>query len=301
MDEAPIAFTMNPSSIGKGQIAEIALSGLWGMSLGNNKIRISSKAGEVERYVKIVLPASAVLDLEFDEGSGTDAFDSSGNNNNGILYNDSIHSKFGGGPAIKCSNPPTVGCPKWVEGKHGKALKFDADYDYVEVLDSTSLDSLAYTKQATWSLWFKFESFVFPEVQPTFLGKNFTEQFKEYDIRFNYNGTSQNFKKISLALANGTDIDYLNIDKTDWNIGEWYHLTINYNNTTRISNAYVNGIFINSHTFTLNNLLIDVSEPLLIGISFEAMAFNGTIDNIRIYNKALTPDETVVLKLGEFE
>ncbi len=86
MDEAPIAFTMNPSSIGKGQVAEIALSGLWGMSFGNHKIRISSKAGEVERYVKAVLPDSCVLDLEFDEGSGNITYDSSGYGNNGAIH-----------------------------------------------------------------------------------------------------------------------------------------------------------------------------------------------------------------------
>ena len=72
---------------------------------------------------------------KFDEGSETIAYDSSGNNNHGTLYSGSN----------VCSNPPTSGCPTWVEGKFGKALRFDGIDDYVEVLDSPSLNPTSIT------------------------------------------------------------------------------------------------------------------------------------------------------------
>jgi hypothetical protein len=61
---------------------------------------------------------------KFDEGSGTIAYDSSGNNNHGTLYSGSN----------VCSNPPTSGCPTWVDGKFGKALQFDGVDDYAHMV-----------------------------------------------------------------------------------------------------------------------------------------------------------------------
>ncbi|MEM1725260.1 MAG: DUF2341 domain-containing protein, partial [Thermoplasmata archaeon] len=59
-----------------------------------------------------------VLHLTFDEGEGTIAYDSSGNNNHGTLING----------------------PTWVDGKFGKALGFDGVDDYINVSATTSLD-----------------------------------------------------------------------------------------------------------------------------------------------------------------
>ncbi|RJS75398.1 PEGA domain-containing protein, partial [Methanophagales archaeon] len=55
---------------------------------------------------------------KFDEGAGTTAVDSSGNNNNGTLIDN----------------------PDWVNGKIGKALGFNGSTNYVEINDSDSLD-----------------------------------------------------------------------------------------------------------------------------------------------------------------
>ena len=66
----------------------------------------------------------------FDEGSGNIAKDYSGNNNHGTLYSSTTI----------CSNPPTSGCPQWVDGKVGKALQFtQASNQQVIVNDPVSL------------------------------------------------------------------------------------------------------------------------------------------------------------------
>jgi hypothetical protein len=59
----------------------------------------------------------------FDEGSGNIAKDYSGNDNNGTLYSSTT----------VCSNPPTPGCPTWTTGKVGGALSFDGVDDDVYI------------------------------------------------------------------------------------------------------------------------------------------------------------------------
>jgi hypothetical protein len=65
----------------------------------------------------------------FDEGTGTIAYDKSGNNNNGTLLNG----------------------PTWTSGKVGGALSFDGVNDYVNVGTSTILKNI--TSSITMSTW----------------------------------------------------------------------------------------------------------------------------------------------------
>lgn len=66
-----------------------------------------------------------------DEGSGTTAGDSSGNNNNGIIYG-----------------------ATWVDGKIEKALNFDGNDDYISIAHSPSLE---FSDSVTVAGWIKIE------------------------------------------------------------------------------------------------------------------------------------------------
>src|SRR4030042_5271152 len=70
---------------------------------------------------------------KFDEGSGTTAFGSSGNGNDGIFN----------------------GNPQWVAGKFGGALEFNGD-DYLNCGNGPSLQIQA---QITIAFWFKVQAF----------------------------------------------------------------------------------------------------------------------------------------------
>ena len=59
----------------------------------------------------------------FDEGNGTITHDTSGEENDGTLYDANTTNDDGNTP------------PQWIDGKFGKALSFDGEDDYVEVPD----------------------------------------------------------------------------------------------------------------------------------------------------------------------
>src|SRR3989344_3227356 len=71
----------------------------------------------------------------FDEGSGTTAQDSSGNNNTGILTNG----------------------PTWTTGKIGQALNFDGVDDYVDVANESNFD-FERTDPFSISLWVNYNT-----------------------------------------------------------------------------------------------------------------------------------------------
>jgi hypothetical protein len=368
MDEAPIAFTMTPSSIGKGQIAEITLNSLFGVSIGNHKIRISNKAGEVERYVKTVLPDSCVLNLEFDEEQGNTAHDNSGYGNDGTLYNfnnyvcalayegysitvscpsgeliDSIKNAVyvNASSPSSCSNSDPAGfsyrycdyanncigknscsfqvsnticggdpapgygknlilnvsCSPWVNGKFGKALQFDGANDYVNISDSNILDVTNFTFEAWINLY---ELPTEDGNYKTIFDKiNSSSPFWSYLFRFSPNAGINQLTVGTIDITSQPKYSSADLgNKLTKNV--WHHVLGSFNGST--AKLYFDGnleIQNNFHTA----IPFKSDGPLWIGTNTEQQGgtglFNGTIDNLRIYNKELTPVQTVSFKLEE--
>lgn len=273
MDDAPFAFTMNPSSIGEGQVAEIALSGLWGISLGNHKVRISNKAGEVERYVKAELPDSCVLALDFDEGSGTTVNDKSGYGNNGILYNSpnvtwNYDCKFGGCLAFNSTGTSTAG--------------------RVEIPNSQSLNATG--NQITVAAWVRPYNFTPGSPYGTIVWKPNTWGFGVGG------GSGATNPLIQFYLVNSTGDQLLNWSTNSINFNVWSHLTLVYNGS--YASIFINGNLDKNVSITGN--ISANTKNVFIGQRTDLdRAFNGTIGTVRIYNKVLTPSQTVSLSLGE--
>jgi hypothetical protein len=58
IDDASFNYFMKPASIGKGEIGTIELN-IQTLTLGNHKIRITTKSTEVERYVNVTMSGSS--------------------------------------------------------------------------------------------------------------------------------------------------------------------------------------------------------------------------------------------------
>ena len=207
-----------------------------------------------------------VAHWDFNKGKGNVLHDKSGNKNDGRIY----------GAA-------------WVKGTVGTALQFDGKDDYV---DCGAGPSLNVEKAATVVLWFKPEALQGGLVTRS-TGMGWTDQrlviaFLTYFTR-----------KLSLlgCLASG---------KTYWR-GDlplpptkgWSHLAMTFD--ARNVKVYLDTVLVTSTVKGFEPKFADV--PLLIGKcqGLGKQFFKGLIDEVRIYNRALTQAEVEVLYKAEAE
>jgi hypothetical protein len=194
-----------------------------------------------------------VLCLPFDEGSGTTAKDFSGYGNNGTLYG-----------------------PTWVDGKYGKALSFDGVDDYVDCGKPTI------TGTFTVVAWAKVNDTgvraVIGTRSPSDCG---------FDFKF------QNGNVIHGDIGNGSGWITTSADAPfNYSLNTWYQVAYVVTKTGYI--IYVNGNQIASGSYSESTpVLSDANHAITIGNTAVGGGewFKGTIDEVRIYNRALSADE----------
>ena len=198
------------------------------------------------------------------EGTGSYAGDASGNKNTGTLTNG----------------------PTWVDGKRGKALNFDGSNDYVEMGNV-----LNPTTNMTLVAWFNIKSFA---------GINY--------LISRDNGTTATRRDYSLDVANSTTLRYsyddtatnpTNKDVTvqTLNTNQWYHFVIVLDSGNNAM-FYLNGVSVGSATAathvgqTTNSFHIGRSHNTSSGSQIYT---NSLIDEVRVYNRALSAAEVQAL------
>jgi hypothetical protein len=195
----------------------------------------------------------------FDEGSGTVAGDSSGNGNNGTLQ-----------------GTPT---PNWVAGKFGDALQFDGSQNYVQVSNSPSIQYAG--GSVTLSAW----------INPRDDGA-----FRDVIVR------KEN--TYNLYYAGGLSIEWFNgsiwrqVTTGQLLSHTWHYvaavITYNQSQSQTTFTIYLDGVAIKSQTVN-GTMDTGATDPLFIGgftqSPTDAFCFNGTIDEARIYNRALSAAE----------
>jgi hypothetical protein len=257
--------------INEDETGTISLSGLWNFNLGGHTLRITNPRVVTETPVDAVLPDSTVLDLEFDEGQGNIAYDKSGYGNNGILGNGTSGTE-----------------PQWTSNcKFGGCLSFtgtpDVNADVVVVNDipntSVTVAAWIYPKQILGDQRAIASKWTFPSISKNewlFRLSNNTQS--DYDFYIN-NGTDQ----ISAAADSNIVIN------------NWYHVMFSYDMGSGKVVFYKDGVYLSESYVGVAH---DTSEPVRIGAqgggSFDP--FDGMIDEFRIYNQAITPDEIISLR-----
>ena len=188
----------------------------------------------------------------FDEGSGTTVYDSSGNNNDGTIYGAS-----------------------WVDGKFGKALNFDGADDYVSDGSNINVSALSVECWVNPAEWDYYDRIV---QRANGDGKGFALRISREDsfiFQVKQYSTDFNIKYESYLAAN-----------------TWYHVVGTWDgNTANQPKIYVNA---DEGTDSVTDDASDGGGTILeIGRRSNAAYnyFKGIIDEVRIYNRALTQEE----------
>ena len=203
---------------------------------------------------------------KLDEGRGTIATDSSGNDNDGTLNGD----------------------PNWVTGKvGGYALDFDGDGDYVNVPDNNT--GLDIDSNMTIAAWVKLNSvgphlFYIVTKQPSgTAGDNYPGNY-EFKIQFPSWHLNLSHQSSTGQVCSG----YKSTSAVGF--GQWYHVAVTLVEGGNV-NFYIDGVPVGtSSQYGTFGILND--EPVRIGARKDANYwFNGIIDEVAIYNRALSASE----------
>ncbi len=189
---------------------------------------------------------------KMDDGSGPTAIDSTGNAD-GTLQNG----------------------PIWGAGKLCDALDFDGDNDHITFPHNADMSLTSFTLTA----W----------VNTDTVAGGLRMIFSK--------GTSANDWNYWLAMI-GDEIQFGFYNGSNWPayttssnlaVDTWYHFAASFDNTTDEIFLYLNGVEVLSDSTT--DTPVTNTQAGWIGTDQENKDWNGQIDDVRIYNRALTPAE----------
>ncbi len=207
------------------------------------------------------------------EGGGNKIYDLSGNNNTGTLTNMAI---------------PATATSGWNPSRTGMGLSFDGVNDYVNIPDTASLRPTTLTISA----WVNPNS---PGTYARILSKGLSVSERDYSI-------GKQDTKATFFFYNSTNAQVWTTTDTWASLfpsGSWNHLAVSYTQGSGASlRFYVNGVLkAGSWTVGTGNVNFEYdTNPLYIGTCFSTIVteqFNGLIDDVRIFNRELSPQEVM--------
>jgi hypothetical protein len=193
---------------------------------------------------------------EFDEGGGTTAYDSVGNNDGTVL---------GAG---------------WTTGKVNGALSFDGQNDYVSVPDDVSLNI---TGDITIVAWVNIkQGSSYQGIVTKCAGSGSINN--PFDFR-----TTNPEPFLTLVRGGLSGHERVYSDK-HISLNQWHHVLVRVEN--KIPDFYVDGIITGKWADTIfTKTPTGNTKPVLIGRRDDGIFFNGLIDEVKIYKRALSAEE----------
>ena len=229
-------------------------------------VKIYNRALSAEEIRYHYNRGAPVAHWRMDEGEGSTLYDETSNNNDGTLHLGSLGN--------------TATSTAWVAGNSaagsgGSAIDFDGEDDYVSVSDDPALDI---TDAITVEAWVK--PAVLGGVQHRIVHKHSAYSFYiDIDDKlcfWNYNGSQ-----------------YLPMNDV-LTVGDWTHVVATADTTNGIT-LYRNGVLDVSDSGKKNSLATsDVNLYIGIDEDLSNYNFNGSIDDVKIYNYARTPAQILM-------
>jgi len=167
----------------------------------------------------------------------------------------------------------------FIDRGFGKALNFDGYYDYVNIPNTNSLNPTKIT----------LEAWIFP-VSFNYYGNILSKRSPDqYILRlYGYTGQVQGY-----IYSNGSWRYCTTPSNIAVSLNKWNHILFFYDNS--VGKVYINGQL--GCTFSYNGSIVSGTNSLKIGTnstsSTNSERFNGIIDEVRIYNRALSENEVL--------
>ncbi|MCK5396696.1 MAG: hypothetical protein KAJ33_00425, partial [Thermoplasmata archaeon] len=224
------------------------------------KMRVFVRESPAANYVELDFAEGddgLVLYMPFEEGTGTKTEDWSVEGNDGSITGAS-----------------------WTTGQYRNAISMDNN-DYISIGDYDIV-----TNKMTWEVWVYFDDLNNNAIvtkwhntggQESWWFGQYTGNPDEMHVAFHVG-----FGGYKPYYSSGANLQ----------AGQWYHLAATYDGD--ILRFYKNGEFI-SQTDVYNGVVGDTTADIIIGAqnSGTASQLDGTIDEVRIYNRALSQEEII--------
>jgi len=201
------------------------------------------------------------------EGEGNVLYDSSGNGNDGILYG-----------------------ANWTEGVMRKALDFDGEKDYIEI-NTSSLKNV-FNPGSKFSIEFWFNPRELPSQWQWLFSKAYLSHIPPYyQLYIRYS----NDRKITAHVHKNDAGAYLIATSSNtFELGKWHHIVLTVDLSINNLYLYANGKLVGNDT-SPSGSYTNWDSPITIGRNKNTISntydFKGLIDEVAIYNRALTPSE----------
>jgi uncharacterized protein YjdB len=269
-----ITATISPSdathqtviwSTSNANIATVSNTGLvTGIAQGTANITAQTEDGGFTAVSSITVEQSGSNDLighwKMDEGSGDTFLDYSGNGNDASIPNPSGIS--------------------WVPGKIGMAARFNTTTgSYGSVSHNSSVDL---KEELTIAAWIRPNAVENKGILTKLSGDGyefriFSDGKLEFRINRQTSGTAYRLKSNQNYVADGST---------------WMHVAATFNGTK--SSIYINGVEDNSATFSPIQIISNTAD-LVIGAVATGNRWNGDLDDVRLYGRALNGTEILEL------
>lgn len=228
----------------------------------DNAGNLSDFSATISATTQPAPPVSAYLKAAwgFNEGSGTATGDASGNNNTATIN----------------------GASPWAGGKYGSGLSLNGAGNYLSMPNSSSLDIAG--SEMTVSLWLNPQQS--PSSDSIILGKfwnaaTWTDPYYQYGLEL-WSGQPV------FLIGTTTGLKYATMGSNVAFDGQWKHLTVVYNGAD--AKFYLNGTLVS--TQPLSGAIVARGNAMNIGADQSvSQFFKGGLDDLRVYNKALTAAE----------
>jgi hypothetical protein len=202
---------------------------------------------------------------------------------------------------IPPNNGTVYGGAGYTTGKFNQGINLDGTDDYVEIPDSPSLDI---TDKLTIDTWVKLDSFFSPYtciVTKTALGQG------SYSLLVVGEPNSPLYRKALFVVYKDGDSTLLSSQpgNTSLSLGQWYHIAATYEyqgDGSSVMKLFINGVLDSPSKTDAVGPIFSGSSPLRIGAAqLSPTYYDGTIDEVRIYNTALSPQAIALHAAGCYE